>query len=291
MASHLRRHRELIGHGGVQECWVEEQIIGEEFLFASDQRISKEEALMGLVTIGQLAYDDIKPYYDRIDELIGVFGTNEGLENDPDGVFLPPPKPRLHELFIKRAAEQSKVRVIPSRLSILTKKIKSTTDRGACFFCGQCNRNCSMAKADFSSTNVLIYPAIATGNVDVVANAMAREVLTNSEGLATGVSYINKEDMQEYQVTGRVVIVAAGACESSRLLLNSKSARHQNGLANSSGVVGKYLHDSTGAALGGYLPTLFGRKRYNEDGVGGLHVYSPWWLDNKKLDFPTRLSY
>ena len=117
-----------------------------------------------------------------------------------------------------------------------------------------------MAKADFSSTNVLIYPAIETGNVDVVANAMAREVLTNSEGLATGVSYINKEDMQEYQVTGRVVIVAAGACESSRLLLNSKSARHPNGLANSSDVVGKYLHDSTGAALGGYLPTYLAAK-------------------------------
>jgi choline dehydrogenase-like flavoprotein len=192
----------------------------------------------------------------------------------------------LHELFIKRAAEQAQVKVIPSRLSILTQKIKSTTERNACFFCAQCNRNCSIAKADFSSTNVLIYPAIATGNVDVVANAMAREVLTNSEGLATGASYINKDDMQEYQVTGRVVIVAAGACESSRLLLNSRSARHQNGLANSSGVVGKYLHDSTGAALGGYLPTLFARKRYNEDGVGGLHVYSPWWLDNKKLDFP-----
>ena len=246
----------------------------------------KRRSIDGLGDDWPISYDDIKPYYDRIDELIGIFGTNEGLENDPDGIFLPPPKPRLHELFIKRAAEQAQVRVIPSRLSILTKKIKSTTDRGACFFCGQCNRNCSMAKADFSSTNVLIYPAIATGNVDVVANAMAREVLTNNEGLATGVSYINKEDMQEYQVTGRVVIVAAGACESSRLLLNSKSARHQNGLANSSGVVGKYLHDSTGAALGGYLPTLFGRKRYNEDGVGGLHVYSPWWLDNKKLDFP-----
>ena len=246
----------------------------------------KRRSIDGLGDDWPISYDDIKPYYDRIDELIGIFGTNEGLENDPDGIFLPPPKPRLHELFIKRAAEQAQVRVIPSRLSILTKKIKSTTDRGPCFFCGQCNRNCSMAKADFSSTNVLIYPAIATGNVDVVANAMAREVLTNNEGLATGVSYINKEDMQEYQVTGRVVIVAAGACESSRLLLNSKSARHQNGLANSSGVVGKYLHDSTGAALGGYLPTLFGRKRYNEDGVGGLHVYSPWWLDNKKLDFP-----
>ena len=98
---------------------------------------------------------------------------------------------------------------------------------GPVSFAGNATAIAVMAKADFSSTNVLIYPAIATGNVDVVANAMAREVLTNSEGLATGVSYINKEDMQEYQVTGRVVIVAAGACESSRLLLNSKSARHQ----------------------------------------------------------------
>jgi choline dehydrogenase-like flavoprotein len=82
------------------------------------------------------------------------------------------------------------------------------------------------------------------------------------------------------------VILAASACESARLLLNSKSARHPNGLANGSGVVGKYLHDSTGAAMGGILPQLFGRKRYNEDGVGGMHVYSPWWADNKKLDFP-----
>lgn len=246
----------------------------------------KRRSIDGLGDDWPISYDDIKPYYDKIDKLIGVFGTNEGLENDPDGYFLPPPKPRLHELFIKRAAEQASVKVIPSRLSILTKKIESTTERGECFFCGQCNRNCSMAKADFSSPNVLIKPAVETGNVDVITNAMAREILTNKEGLATGVSYINKEDMMEYQVSGRVVIVAAGACESSRLLLNSKSERHQNGLANSSNVVGKYLHDSTGAALGGYLPALFGRKRYNEDGVGGMHVYSPWWLDNKKLDFP-----
>ena len=233
-----------------------------------------------------ISYDDIKPYYDRVDQVIGVFGTNEGLENDPDGFFLPPPKPRLHELFIKDAATKSGVRVIPGRLSMLTQKIKSTTERGACFFCGQCNRNCSIAKADFSSTNVLIYPALKTGNVDVISNAMAREVLTDSNGLATGVSYISKEDKMEYQVMGRVVIVAAGACESARLLLNSKSQKHPNGLANSGNVVGKYLHDSTGAALGGYLPKLFGRKRYNEDGVGGMHVYSPWWMDNKKLDFP-----
>ena len=85
---------------------------------------------------------------------------------------------------------------------------------------------------------------------------------------------------------GKVVVLAASACETSRLMLNSKSQRHPNGLSNSSNVVGKYLHDSTGAGMGGYIPNLFGRKRYNEDGVGGMHVYSPWWLDNKKLDFP-----
>lgn len=246
----------------------------------------KRRSIDGLGDDWPISYDDVKPYYDRVDKLIGVFGTNEGLENDPDGYFLPPPKPRLHEIFIKNAATQAGVKVIPSRLSILTQPLPDNKERVGCQFCGQCNRNCSLFKADFSSPNVLIYPALKTGNIDIVSNAMAREVLTNTEGLATGVSYINKEDMMEYQVSGKVIIVAASTCESARLLLNSKSPRHPNGLANNSNVVGKYLHDSTGAAVGGILPQLFDRKRYNEDGVGGMHVYSPWWLDNKKLDFP-----
>lgn len=243
----------------------------------------KHRSIDGLGDDWPISYDDVKPYYDKIDRLIGVFGSAEGLDNEPDGIFLPPPRPRLHELIIKKSAEASNVRIIPSRLSILTKKINDT--RGACFFCGQCNRGC-MVYADFSSSSVLVKSAVATGKVDLFTNAMAREVLTGSDGLATGVSYVDKTDLQEYQVKGRTVIVAASTCESSRLLLNSKTPRHSNGLANSSGVVGKYLHDSTGASMGGVLPQLFGRKRYNEDGVGGMHVYSPWWLDNKKLDFP-----
>lgn len=244
----------------------------------------KRHSIDGLGDDWPIGYEDIKPYYDKIDKLIGVFGTNEGLENDPDGIFLPPPKPRLHELMIKKAAGKVGVPVIPSRLSILTKKIND--ERGECIFCAQCNRACSTMYADFSSSSVLVKPAIATGNVDIVVSAMAREVLTNKEGLATGVSYVAKGDMQEYQVEGRIVILAASACESARLLLNSKSSRHSNGLANESNVVGKYLHDSTGADMGGVLPDLMGRKRYNEDGVGGAHVYSPWWVDNKGLDFP-----
>ncbi|HMP93877.1 MAG TPA: GMC family oxidoreductase, partial [Phnomibacter sp.] len=100
------------------------------------------KSIDGLGENWPITYDDIKPYYDAIDKLIGVFGTNEGLPNDPDGIFLPPPKPRLHELFTKKAANSINIPVIPSRLSILTKKINDT--RGACFFCAQCARGCTV---------------------------------------------------------------------------------------------------------------------------------------------------
>ena len=231
-----------------------------------------------------ITYDDIKPYYDKVDRLIGVFGTNEGLFNQPDGEFLPPPKARLHELMIAKSTKRLGITTIPSRLSMLTKPIND--ERGSCFYCGQCNRGCIVA-ADFSASSVLVKPAVKTGNVDLITNAMVREVMTDAKtGLATGVSYIDKVTMNEMSINAKTVILAASACESARLLLNSKSARFPDGLANSSGVVGKYLHDSTGASRGAFVPTLLDRKRYNEDGVGGAHIYSPWWLDNKKLDFP-----
>lgn len=243
----------------------------------------KRRSIDGLGDDWPISYEDVAPYYDKVDQLIGVFGSKENLPNDPDSIFLPPPKPRLHELFIAEAGKSLNIPVIPSRLSILTKPINK--DRGSCFYCRQCNRGCTVY-ADFSSSSVLVKPAIETGNVDIIPDAMAREVVTDADGKATGVSFVSKTDMQEYTVSAKVVMLAASACESSRLLLNSKSSRNPNGLANTSGVVGKYLHDSTGASMGAILPHLVGRKRYNEDGVGGMHVYTPWWLDNKTLDFP-----
>ena len=242
----------------------------------------KRKSIDGLGDDWPIGYDDVAPWYDKVDQLIGVFGSKENIPNEPDGIFLPPPKPRLHELFIKEGAKAMGIPVIPSRLSILTKPINK--ERGQCIYCAQCNRGCTVY-ADFSSSSVLVNPALKTGNVTVFANAMAREVLTDAQGKATGISYVDKSDDQEYVVEARVMILAASACESARLLLNSKSKSHPNGLANSSNVVGKYLHDSTGSSMGGILPKLVGRKRYNEDGVGGMHVYTPWWLDNKHLDF------
>ena len=236
----------------------------------------------GLSANWPIGYDDVKPYYDKVDKLIGVFGSKEGIYNEPDGFFLPPPKPRLHELYIKRANKKTGILTIPSRLSIVTKRINK--DRGVCFYCGQCARSCS-SYADFSSSSCLVKPAMTTGNVDLFTNAMAREVITDKYGRAKAVSYVSKDDMNEYQVRGKTVILAASACESARILLNSKSSAHPDGLGNGSGVVGKYLHDSTGASRAAFIPQMMDRQRYNEDGVGGLHLYSPWWLDNKKLDF------
>lgn len=239
----------------------------------------------GLTEAWPITYDDVKPFYDKVDRMIGVFGTVEGLENEPDGIFLPPPAPRLNELYIKKGAIKAGVTTIAGRGSVLTEALPNNKDRGACFFCGQCGRSCKIY-GDFSSSSCLVIPALKTGNLTLITNAMVREVLTDDEGLATGVSYINKDDMQEYQVKGKIVILGASAGESARLLLNSKSTKHPGGLANSSGVVGKYLHDSTGSGAGGWLPQLMDRKRYNEDGVGSVHIYSPWWLGKKKLDFP-----
>jgi choline dehydrogenase-like flavoprotein len=239
----------------------------------------------GLTDPWPITYDDVKPYYDKVDRMIGIYGTVENIESEPDGIFLPPPKPRLNELFIKQGATKAGVKVITGRGSVLTEALPNNKDRGACFFCGQCGRACKVY-GDFSASSCLVIPAMKTGNLKVITNAMVREVLTDKNGLATGVSYVNKDDMQEYQVNAKTVILGASAGESARILLNSKSAAHPGGLANSSGVVGKYLHDSTGSGAGGFLPQLMDRKRYNEDGVGSVHIYSPWWLDNKKLNFP-----
>jgi Choline dehydrogenase and related flavoproteins len=229
-----------------------------------------------------IGYDDVKPFYDRVDKLIGVFGSKEGIHNEPDGFFLPPPKPRLHELMVKKAGDKLNIPVIHSRMSMLTRPVNK--ERGSCFFCGQCGRGCSVY-ADFSSSTCLVKPAMKIGTMDLYTEAMVREVLTDASGKATGVSYVDRLTLEEHQINARVVVLAASACESARLLLNSKSPMHPNGLANSSGVVGKYLHDSTGASRSAFLPALMNRKRYNEDGVGGMHMYVPWWLDNKKLDF------
>jgi choline dehydrogenase-like flavoprotein len=229
-----------------------------------------------------IGYEDLAPFYDQVDDLIGVFGSKEGIHNEPDGKFQPPPKPRCYELLVKKASDNLKITCIPARLSIIT---QPKPGRQACHYCGQCNRGCQV-KANFSSPDVLIAPALATGRLTLLTNSMAREVTIGPDGLATGVQYIDKESGEDRHVAAKIVVLAASAFESARLLLNSKSSMFPQGLANSSGVVGKYITDTTGSDVSGFIPAMVDHVPHNEDGVGGMHLYMPWWLDNKKLDFP-----
>jgi choline dehydrogenase-like flavoprotein len=242
----------------------------------------KRRSKDGLGDDWPIGYDDVAPYYDRVDRLIGIFGSREGLPNDPDGIFQPPPEPRCWERMIKQGADRLNITCIPSRLSILTRPLNG---RSACHWCGQCNRGCA-TRSNFSSPTVLLPPALDTGRLTIIPNAMAREVLVDDRGLAAGISYVNKDDGREYQVRGRVVVLAASACETARLLLNSKSSRFPDGLANSTGNVGKYLTDNTGSDVAGFMPQLMDNVPHNEDGSGGAHLFMPWWLDNSGLDFP-----
>ena len=238
--------------------------------------------LDGLSPNWPISYDDVSPWYDRLDRLVGIFGSRENLPNQPDSIFLPPPRPRAYELLVMDASKRLDITCVPARLSVLTRPLNG---RPACHYCGQCNRGCTI-HANFSSTNVLLAPAQATRRLTMITNAMAREITVDARGRVNGVSYINKLTGEDTHVRARAVVVAASACESVRLLLNSRPPRFPNGLANGSGQVGRWLTDTTGTDVAGFIPRLVGRRRYNEDGVGGGHVYMPWWLDNRRLDFP-----
>ncbi len=260
-----------------------------------------------------IGYEDIAPYYDKTEALIGVYGSNEGLENTPSsppGVLLPPPKPRGYELLTQKHCGKLGIPVIPAHLAILTQRLDASRIPGrlhpnnpkaaklladhmqsrlACFWATDCGRGCSI-KANFQSTTVLLPPAVASGNLDIITDAMVREVTVDKQGRATGVHYIDKQTREDRHAAARVVVLAASGCESARILLNSKSNLFPNGLANGSGKVGRYLMDTVGSGLMGQVPLLENLPPHNDDGASGMHLYMPWWLYKaqlaSKLDFP-----
>jgi choline dehydrogenase-like flavoprotein len=229
-----------------------------------------------------ITYTDLAPYYDKAERFIGVTGTAEGIRSAPDGIFQPPAALKAHEVLVQRACATLGIRAVPSRQAVITTPLNG---RPPCHYCGQCGRGC-MTASNYASSYVQIFPAMKTGRVQVIANAMARELITDESGKVTAVAYVDKTTGEDKRVACRTVVLAASACESARLLLNSKSARHPQGLANSSGVVGRYLMDTVGSSLSARIPALSGMPRYNSDGYGS-HLYVPWWnWNNNGLDFP-----
>ncbi len=231
----------------------------------------------GLGTDWPIGYDDIAPYYDKAERFIGLVGTKEGLRSAPDGVFQRPAAPRAHETLLKRACDKLGIPCVPCRQAVIT---QPTNGRPPCHYCGQCTRACRTA-SNYASSYVQIFPAMASGRLTVVTNAMARELITDATGRVTAVSYVDKDTKTEQQVRCRTVVLAASTCESARLLLNSKSSRHPQGLANASGVVGRNLADTVGSTTSGFVPALSGLPRHNSDGYS-IHMYLPSWTHGRK---------
>jgi len=221
-------------------------------------------------------YSDIAPWYDKTEELVGICGTNTGLDDMPDsppGVLQPPPKPRVPELLVAAAAKKLGITAAPMHRAVLT---RPKDDRSACFYATDCGRGCSIGAA-FQTTTSLIPMAKATGKLEIITDAMARSVDVDDQGRVNAITYIDKKTASPVTLPARVVVLAASACESARLLLNSTSETFPDGLANSSGQVGRNIMDSTGAGLGATIPALKGRPIYNEDGHTANHLFIPWW--------------
>lgn len=248
-----------------------------------------------------LTYDELEPYYTKVEQLIGVYGSIEGLENTPDsppGVLQPPPKGRIGDLLTQKAGKEIGVPVVPIHRAVLTKtqdadtlpkilhpdnpkaqKIVAASMRGRapCFWATPCGRGCSI-RANYQSTTVHLPPAFATGNLDLIANAHAREVIIGQDGKAEGILFIDKTTGQEERVRGKAVVIAASSGETVRLLLNSKNNQFPQGVANRSGLIGKYIMDTVGSNVRAQVPALENLPAHNDDGAGGSHFYSPWWL-------------
>jgi choline dehydrogenase-like flavoprotein len=243
----------------------------------------------GLGADWPMDYEEMAPWYDLTETLVGVSGNNPGLDDMPDsgpGVLQPPVEPRVPELLLRAAGKKLGIPVVPMRRAVLTRPID---DRQACFYATDCGRGCSIGAA-FQTTTSLLPMARATGKLEVVTNAMVRSVEVDEKGKATGVTFIDRHTRQAVSLQARVVVLAASACESARILLNSKTEKFPDGLANSSGQVGKNLMDSTGAGISGQIPGLEGRPLYNEDGNTSNHLFIPWWGHKAQargeLDFP-----
>jgi choline dehydrogenase-like flavoprotein len=221
-----------------------------------------------------ISYSDLAPYYDRVEEFIGVSGSVENVANLPDGKFLPPMKLTCGEWALKRAVESrwKDRRVMIGRAAILTRRHKG---RAPCHYCGHCDRGCTTSSY-FSSPGSTLPAAMKTGRCELRPNSVASHIIIDSNtGKAKGVAVIDQITKKGFEVMGKVVVLCASTIESTRLLLNSASRQHPAGLGNSSGELGNCLMDHTYAiSIGGVVPSV-ANYPYNHDDGRANGVYIP----------------
>lgn len=221
-----------------------------------------------------VTYDDIAPYYARVERMIGVASTVQNRPSNPDGHYLPPINFRCIDWILRNGAEKLGVPYLPDRIAQLT---VDHQNHPACHFCGNCTEGCD-AGSFFSTPWFLLPLAEATGNLELRTNALAKNILVNDAGHAAGVAYIDRDTRQEIEVRGRAVVMAASCIETAKIMLNSKSSIWPNGIANSSGQLGRNLCDHLyGSTATGYLPQLLGQPAFPDNISDSTVAWLPRW--------------
>ena len=225
-----------------------------------------------------LRYAEIAPYYSRVERMIGVSSSVQNRPSNPDGEYLPPFNFRCVDHILQKGAEKIGVPYIHDRIAQLTEDHEGNP---ACHYCGACTTGCDTGS--FFSTHWRFLPkAEKTNNLELRTNALAKNILVDENGMARGVAYIDRNTRQEVEVYGKVVVVAATTVETARILLNSKSQHWPNGIANSSGQLGRNLCDHLyGDSAHGYLPQLLGQPSFPDSVGDNTIVWMPRWQNLK----------
>ncbi len=234
--------------GGRSIMWGRQSYRWSDLDFEANQR-------EGIAVDWPIRYQDIAPWYDYVEDFIGVSGQAEGLPQLPDGKFLPPMEMNCAELDVKDAIAKyfpGERKMTIGRSAVLTQPHRG---RAACHYCGPCDHGCA-TKSYFSSLNSTLPAALATGRLTIRPNSVVHSLIFDSTTRKiTGVRLIDAETHATVEVHARVVFLCASTLESTRILLNSTTTEFPNGLANSSGQLGHNLMDHVmGGGASGRIP-------------------------------------
>ena len=217
-----------------------------------------------------IGYAELAPYYDRVEEFVGVSGQAEGLPQLPDGQFLPPMQLSCGEQLLRKAVRDAFGRTVTiGRTAILTRELNG---RPPCHYCGPCWRGCSTGSY-YSSPASTLPAAEKTGRLELIPNAVVSHLEVDGAGKVRGVYFVDRVTRAHGEVKGNVVVLCASTLESTRILLNSRSNRYPGGLANSSGILGHYLMDHVmGGGASGVLPMLGGVPDTRANRPNGIYI-------------------
>jgi choline dehydrogenase-like flavoprotein len=211
-----------------------------------------------------ISYEQVAPYYSRAERFMCVHGHRDGLWNLPDGEFLKPVPLRCGEQMLKRGVERLKaagrsMALVGQRKAMATEPMPG---RVQCHYCGYCMAGCEV-DAKYTSANTPIPLALKTGNLTVFEEAMMTRILMRDPRHISGIEYVKKDGSTD-GIRCKALVLACSAVETARHLLI-------NGLANSSGEVGRNLTSHFGVTVVGLFPALRDRDASNDDGTDYYH--------------------